>query len=131
MTTGELQGKRVLLAEDCPDTVVLLSYMLQNLGIEALVAKDGQECINLALEQHRVGRPFDLILLDINMPLLNGNEATKKLRREGYEKPIVAMTADATVGGQGESLFFGFDSYVSKRALNREFLKRLLTTHCS
>lgn len=131
MTSEQLLGKRILLAEDCPDTVLLLSYMLQSLGIEAAIAKDGRECLEMALHRHREGNPFDLILLDINMPVVNGNEATQRLRSEGYGKPIVAMTADATFGGKGESLVFGFDSYVSKRAINKDFLRQLVTTHCN
>jgi PAS domain S-box-containing protein len=81
---------RVLLAEDNPDNQRLIALHVQRLGAELAVAGNGEEALQRALAE-----PFDLVLMDMQMPVLDGIEATRRLRAQGYCGPIVALTANA------------------------------------
>lgn len=87
---GRLDGVRVLLAEDIPDNQHLASAVLSAVGASVELANDGQEAVNMAM-----ARRFDVILMDIRMPRLDGYGATAELRKRGYTGPIVALTAHA------------------------------------
>jgi len=105
---------RVLLAEDTRDNQVLISHMLRKFGVEVVLADNGRVAHDLALAALAEGRPFDLILMDMQMPVLDGNEATRMLRAAGYAAPIVALTANSMVSDRDLCLSFGCDDYVSK-----------------
>ncbi len=105
---------RVLLAEDTRDNQVLISHMLRRLGTDVVLAENGRLAHDLALAALSEGRPFDLILMDMQMPVLDGNEATRMLRTAGYTAPIVALTANSMVSDRDLCLSFGCDDYVSK-----------------
>jgi PAS domain S-box-containing protein len=81
---------RVLLAEDNPDNQRLIALHVQRLGAELAVAGNGEEALQRALAE-----PFDLVLMDMQMPVLDGIQATRRLRAQGYRGPIVALTANA------------------------------------
>lgn len=81
--------KTAILAEDNPINLKLAQKTLATLGIETIVAKNGQEAVDLS--QHK---KHDFILMDIQMPIMNGLDACKHLKKEGYDKPIVALTAN-------------------------------------
>ena len=81
--------KTVILAEDNLINLKLAKRALEKLGIEVLVAKNGKEAIDIALNE-----PHDMILMDIQMPIINGIDATKTLLEQGYDKPITPMTAN-------------------------------------
>jgi two-component system, chemotaxis family, CheB/CheR fusion protein len=83
-----LSGIEVLLVEDSPDLQLLTKSLLKSRGAKVEIAGNGQ----IAVDRAR-GKDFDLILMDIQMPILDGYEATKVLREGGYERPIVALTA--------------------------------------
>jgi len=85
-----LEGIRVLLAEDMPDNQVLVITSITMAGGSVDLANDGQEAVKKALESH-----YDIILMDIKMPRMDGYEATAQLRNAGYQGPIVALTAHA------------------------------------
>ena len=104
-----LQGCRVLLAEDGPDNQRLISYLLRKAGAEITVAENGQEAAELALRE-----PFDLILMDLQMPVMDGYQATRMLRQKGYGGRIVALSAHAMVHAAEECREAGFDAYASK-----------------
>src|SRR5207253_1661883 len=88
-----LTGLRVLLVEDSPDNQVLISRLLMREGALVEIAQDGAEGVAVAL-----ANVFDVVLMDVQMPVLDGNEAMRRLRASGYGGLIVALTAHAMKG---------------------------------
>lgn len=120
---------RILLAEDNPVNQVLAEEMLLKLGHQVVVVGSGGEALE-ALERE----PFDLVLMDIQMPGMDGLEATKKIRTlekdRGGHVPIVAMTAHALKGDRERCLASGMDAYLAKPITFQNFseaLKSLLS----
>ncbi|CAA6803271.1 MAG: Unknown protein [uncultured Sulfurovum sp.] len=99
----------VLVAEDSRLNRVLLDEMLQEYDIKADFANDGDKAVDMALKNS-----YDLILMDINMPNLNGVEANKILKAKGVRTPIVAVTANALRGDRERLVNLGLDDYLSK-----------------
>lgn len=113
-TQSALAGKTVLIAEDNKTNQLVLQTMLKTLDVEIITAQDGQA----ALETY-ISRSPDLILMDMAMPVLDGLEATRKIRefeeRNGLgRKPIIALTANAMSGDRDNCLNAGMDDYLSK-----------------
>jgi CheY-like chemotaxis protein len=104
-----LQGVRLLLAEDFDDNQILISRGLRHLGADVDVVSDGREAVDRALK-----RDYDVILMDIQMPGMDGIEATRILREKHYETPIIALTAHAMKEEKERILSCGFDDYVVK-----------------
>jgi signal transduction histidine kinase/ActR/RegA family two-component response regulator len=100
---------RVLVAEDNATNRRLALHMLTRLGCSVDVATDGREAVERA-ERAR----YDVILMDVQMPELNGLEATRHLRQRGAEAPIIALTANAVSGDRERCLEAGMDDYLSK-----------------
>ncbi len=86
---------RVLLADDSPDNQSLVAYVLRASGADVMVADNGAAAVELALAACEDGRPFDVILMDMQMPILDGYGATRQLRDLGYTGAIIALTAHA------------------------------------
>ena len=114
---------RLLLAEDGPDNQRLISLVLRKAGAEVTVAENGQVAVDRALAAQREGRPFEVILMDIQMPVMNGYEATARLRQEGFRGPIIALTAHAMTEDRHKCLDAGCDDYLSKPVAPRELAK--------
>jgi signal transduction histidine kinase/CheY-like chemotaxis protein len=119
---------RVLLAEDGPDNQLFLRTVLEARGLEVTVVENGRQAVAAAIEAVRRGAPYDVILMDMEMPELDGYEATREIRREGYDAPIIALTAHAMAGQQERCLQAGCDAYMSK-PVDRGALFALVATH--
>jgi two-component system, cell cycle response regulator DivK len=103
--------KRILVAEDRPASLELIRTVLESIGYEVIEALDGQEALTKAL-----GNPVDLLLLDLQMPKLDGFGVVTQLRKDpGFRSiPIVALTASAMQGDRERALAAGFSSYITK-----------------
>jgi CheY-like chemotaxis protein len=112
-------GLRILLAEDNPVNQYFALRLLQKRGYEVVLAGSGREVL-AALEK----QTFDLILMDVQMPEMDGFEATAAIREKekatGTHVPIVAMTAHAMAGDRERCLAAGMDNYVSKPIRSQE-----------
>jgi CheY-like chemotaxis protein/HPt (histidine-containing phosphotransfer) domain-containing protein len=110
---GSRRALRLLLAEDNRVNQKLALRLLEKMGHHVVLAVNGEE----AIEMLRLS-PFDLVLMDIQMPVLGGVESTRKIRKEeqssGAHTPIIAMTAHAMAGDAEKYLLSGMDGYVSK-----------------
>lgn len=102
---------RILYVEDNDDNVYMLKRRLERSGFEVLVASDGEEGIAAALRE----RP-DLILMDLSLPVLDGWEATRRLKSSEETKaiPVIALSAHAMPGDREKALDAGCDDYDSK-----------------
>ncbi|MEX0938219.1 MAG: response regulator [Pirellulales bacterium] len=105
---------RILLAEDGPDNQRLISLLLAKAGAEVTVAENGRVAIDQAQAAAGRGRPFDLILMDMQMPEMDGYAAASYLRRSGYPGPIIALTAHAMADDRQKCLDAGCDDYAPK-----------------
>jgi len=108
-----LEG-RVLVVEDVKFNQLLLGAVLRKAGAKVVLAGDGREGYERTLEAEASGEPFDLILMDMQMPVMDGYEATAKLRAEGYNRPILALTAHAMTGDREKCLEVGCTDYATK-----------------
>ncbi|MCA9716831.1 MAG: response regulator, partial [Myxococcales bacterium] len=118
---------RVLLAEDNGVNQRVAQLSLQRLGVRADAVANGQEAVTAVRE-----RPYDVVLMDVHMPVLDGLEATRQIRADaGLRQPyIIAVTANATTQDRQECLDAGMDEYISKPFRLRE-LRRALTRYAS
>lgn len=115
-------SKRVLLAEDNLINRKIMLRTLQGLGFGNLdTAPDGKEAVSKASQEPS----YDLILMDISMPVQDGISATKELRAKGLRTPIVAMTANALKGQAESYIAKGMTGYIAK-PVNRDLLVKLL-----
>jgi PAS domain S-box-containing protein len=105
---------RVLLAEDVPANQKLISFLLQKWGATVQVVDNGALAVDAALKAKDAGAPFDLILMDIQMPEMDGYTATGVLREKGYAGRIIALTAHASDDDRDRCLNSGFDGFAVK-----------------
>ncbi len=104
----------VLLADDSPDNQSLVAYVLRASGADVMVADNGAAAVELASAAWEDGHPFDVILMDMQMPILDGYEATRQLRDRGYDGPIVALTAHAMPDELDRCQAAGCNTHITK-----------------
>jgi signal transduction histidine kinase/HPt (histidine-containing phosphotransfer) domain-containing protein len=105
---------RVLLAEDGVHNQRAITYYLQKAGAEVAIAENGKVACNMAIGALAEGNPFDVILMDMQMPEMDGYEATASLRQREYKGPIIALTAHAMSHDRERCIKAGCTDYVSK-----------------
>ncbi len=105
---------RILLAEDVASSRRAISACLELAGAEVVAVGNGRDAVEAALAAERAGTPFDVVLLDIQMPVVDGPGAVRALRDRGYARAILALTADASGPDRREYLALGCDGCVSK-----------------
>ena len=120
LTNDFLNGKKIVVADDNDHNRLVASLILQNYGAEIIEASNGEEALSAANSNNP-----DLILMDIQMPVLNGYEATKILRERGITIPVIAVTANAIRGENEKCIEAGMNDYISKPFKEEDFLNRI------
>ncbi|MHC4880446.1 MAG: PAS domain-containing hybrid sensor histidine kinase/response regulator [Planctomycetota bacterium] len=120
-----LQNCRLLLVDDAPDNRLIISTFLKRFGPDISVAENGEDAIDHVLRALNESIPFDVVLMDMQMPVLDGYEATRRLRAEGYDGQIIALTAHAMAGAKKECLDAGCDAYATKPIVRDDLLKTI------
>ena len=116
----------ILLVEDGRDNQQLIKTVLERVGFVVSVAENGREGVDQALAACERGQPFDVILMDMQMPVLDGYSATRELRTSGYALPIIALTAHVMKEDRSRCLVAGCDDYVSKPVDRRKLIDAIL-----
>ncbi len=118
-----IQGAEVLLVEDNEINQLLAQEILQEVGFVVTIANHGREAVNLVRE-----RKFDAVLMDVQMPVMDGHQATREIRKDirFKELPIIAMTAHAMTGDKEKSLEAGMNQHITKPIDPHELFSTLL-----
>ena len=122
--TSPMAG-RVLVVEDTPPTQEFVRFFLSKTGLDADVADNGQIAWDKVKTAAAQGKPFDMIIMDMQMPVLNGYECTRRLRRAKHTMPIIALTAHTMSGDREKCLDAGCDDYIPKPIEMDELLTKV------
>ena len=118
----------VLLVEDGPDNQRLIELLLRRVGLDVVTAENGQQAVERVQEARVSGRAFSLVLMDMQMPIMDGYTATRILRRQGFDAPIVALTAHAMDTERSRCMSSGCDDFATK-PIDRARFYALLRRH--
>ena len=111
----------MLVVDDGEINRKFVRFVLEKVGVSVAIATNGEEAIEAAAQSD-----FDLVLMDMQMPVKDGYTATKELRLAGYETPIIALTANAMQGDRKKCLDAGCNSYLSKPVDPEELINALV-----
>jgi len=120
-----LRGRRLLVVDDSLDNREVLRFLLQEAGALCETAADGQAGVELAIAAEKARRPFDAILMDMNMPVMDGFEATRTLVRACVTSPVIALTAMALTGDEQRCRAAGCADYVGKPIVPSQFYETI------
>ena len=117
---------RVFIVDDDKDILMMIGFLFESANAEVVKVHESLKAIEEIVSHTKSGGPFDLIVLDIRMPAIDGNSLAKRIRDEGYTGKIVALTAAASGKGRSESKESGFDHYLGKKELTSSVVQALL-----
>ncbi|MBS3769214.1 MAG: response regulator [Bacteroidales bacterium] len=104
------QDKTILIVEDDPLSIRFLNTILKETGANLLVARSGREALDMVMQHDHL----DLILMDVQLPVMSGHEVTSQIRENGCNIPIIAQTAHAMAEDRAKCLQSGCSDYITK-----------------
>jgi len=125
---GSLRGASVLMVEDNPVNMLIAAAMLERWGVHIEQASDGQQAVQAVQRRAQNGALFDAVLMDVQMPVMSGHEATRALRRDysAERLPIIALTAAALVSEREQALAAGMNDFLTKPIDEKRLQQALL-----
>ena len=105
-----LNNRKILIAEDHPDMQILFKMIIERHGAKTIIASNGKEVVDIVDDDHSI----DAILMDLQMPVMDGFQATEMLRNNNFKKPIVAVTILDQRINRDKCLDVGFSAYFCK-----------------
>ncbi|WP_437227480.1 ATP-binding protein [Planctomicrobium sp. SH661] len=120
---------RILIAEDTRAIQYMLQRILSPVVDEVVVVNNGEEAVDAVINSQQ-SQPFSLVLMDMQMPIMNGYDATERLRSLGFDLPVIALTAGAMAGDRERCLAVGCTDYLAK-PVGRSQLLTTIQTYCS
>ncbi len=114
LSSNQLELSKLLVVDDAKDNRILMQHILKKTGAVLEFAMDGKQAVDAITTAINDGAPFDLILMDMQMPIMDGYFATAKLRELGINTPVIAVTAHALEGDRQACLDAGCDEYHTK-----------------
>ena len=105
---------RVLVAEDNSDLQPIFARQLNLLGLEVVGVSNGRDAVDFVLAAYEAGNPFDLVLMDLEMPIVDGYEATRRIRAGGFSGPILALSAHSSDDHRLDSIKMGCNDCICK-----------------
>jgi CheY-like chemotaxis protein len=117
-----LKGRKILIVEDDLSSRLYLNKILEKAGVIILNAGDGQEAVDVALNNADI----DIILMDIQLPVMDGYSALSKIREVKKDMVIIAQTAYGLLGDKEKILDSGFNDYVIKPILSQNLIEKLI-----
>ena len=122
---GSLEGLRILLAEDGPDNRRLIAHLLKRQGAAVTLVENGEQAVAACRAATDSADGFDVVLMDMQMPAMDGYEATRMLRAQGYRGPVIALTAHAMSGDREKCISAGCNDYATKPVNRAQLLKAI------
>lgn len=130
ITEDSVNAPWVLVVDDSYEVLKLIESYFVAAGSHVTTAATAQEAKSIISRRHSNNLPIDLIVLDIRLPDLNGNQLSRQIREIGHAGPIVAMTSGASMAGKRKSVSVGIDRYFSKEVLNKKLVMAILREYC-
>lgn len=121
-----LQGANILVAEDSPDNQFVIRTYLEEASATVTIAENGKQAVDYVVKASADRNPYDLILMDMQMPIMDGYTSTTEIRRLGVKVPIIALTAFALEYDEQKCLDAGCSAYVSKPIDQATFFSTIL-----
>ena len=116
------EGRRLLVVDDGRDNQRIIRFLLEEAGGEVDIAENGQEALDRVAASDS---PYDLILMDVQMPVMDGYEATEALRKRGFEAPIIAVTAYALSRDLSRAMAAGCNDFVTKPLVPAQLIRKV------